>query len=510
MATLKGVVRDAGTPVNEAQVSVYPTGTTNLKGQDTSGPVDGSYTITKLENGQTYDVKVTDPTGADRQTFTVTMDTGGTKTFDLDVTVVTTTSTTATTASTTTSGTSATSETSATSATATSETSATSATTGTSVTSETTATTATESSTSTTVSGTTTTATTTVTLAPDPAFQSLRDLIVNTDFAITAAVNLQEARQCSNLYTIGNYLLARVPESIANLNNMLTNNTQGRLNLVNKADLIQRFSDRIQELLRKRAEEFNNEESVLKEVRRQFNLGTAPAPDVNRDFPVIFKQLVGLCADDLMGVTPAQVEGTGGGFVFDPAEKEKLFNFLRRLKATIISLTESMSVAGTLGTQALVHRWSEILRDSLDIVNNVGKSYVASDDTDEKHWVAVVVALNNGQTSDIKPYLVHAREGGQLLEDAITAYDAIRQQNALEIEDEGFLKSFFHTAGNVFPVSTAGIPSSGPTAIAPPPAAGAAGAVGAAPAPANTGVTVVVKLKQNARLLRDNWPTNWA
>lgn len=495
MATLKGMVREFESPVNDAQVSVFVTGTTTLKGQDTSGPSDGGYSIAKLESGKTYDVTVTDSSGLERKTFSVTMESTATTTFNLELPSATTTTSTST--STTATGTSATSETSATSATTATDTT-TSASSATSVSSVTTATTATESSSSTTISGSTTTATTTVTLAPDPAFQSLRALIVNNDFAITAAVNLQEARQCSNLYTIGNYLLARVPESIANLNNMLTNNTQGRLNLVNKADLIQKFSDRIQELLRKRAEEFNNEESVLKEVRRQFNLGTAPAPDVNRDFPVIFRQLVGLCADDLMGVTPAQVEGTGGGFVFDPAEKEKLFNFLRRLKATIMSLTESMSVAGTLGTQALVHRWSEILRDSLDIVNNVGKSYVASDDTDEKHWVAVVVALNNGQTSDIKPYLVHAREGGQLLEDAITAYDAIRQQNALEIEDEGFLKSFFHTAGNVFPVSTAGIP-----VIAPAPG-------GAAPPAAANGVTVVVKLKQNARLLRDNWPTNWA
>jgi hypothetical protein len=506
MATLKGVVTDAGTPVNAAQVSVFPTGTTNLKGQDTSGPGDGSYSISKLESGATYDVTVTDSSGADLHTFSVTMGASTTTTVDLDVSVASTTSSTATSATTTTTGTSATSATSETSATsATSETSATSATSetsATSVTSVTTATTATETSSSTTTSGSSTvTSATTITLAPDPAFQSLKALVSSPDFSITAAVNLDEARQCANLFTIGNYLLARVPESIANLNNMLTNNTEGRLNLVNKAGLIQNFNAKIESVLTRRAEDFNNEASVLREVRRQFNLGTEPAPDVNRNFPALFKEFVGLCADDLMGVTPDQVEGTSGGFVFDPAEKEKLYNFLRRLKASIINLTESMSVAGTLGTQALVHRWAGILSDSLDIVNNVSKNHVATDDNDQRHWVATVVALNNGQTADIKPYLVHAREGGQLLDDTITAYDAIRQQNALEIEDEGFLKSFFHTAGNVFPNIAAPAPASTSTT-------GTGASTAAAPAVA--GVTVVVKLKQNARLLRDNWPTNWS
>jgi hypothetical protein len=245
------------------------------------------------------------------------------------------------------------------------------------------------------------------------------------------------------------------------------------LNLVNKADLIQKFNAKIEDVLKKRAEDFNNEASVMREVRRQFNLGLEPAPDVNRNFPALFKEYVGLCADDLMGVTPAQVEGDNK--LFDPAEKEKFYNFLRRLKASIISVTESMSVAGTLGTQALVHRWSEILNDSLDIIVNVGKSYVASDDTDQKHWVAVIVALNDGQTADIKPYLVHAREGGQLLDDTIRVYDDIRQKDNLEKEEEGVLKLLFHTSGNVFPDKT-----------------------------------VVDKLKNNARLLRDNWPTNWA
>jgi len=492
MATLKGVVTNAGIPVNEAQVSVFPTGTTTLKGQDTSDPPDGSYSITKLESGATYDVTVTDSSGADLHTFSVTMGTSSTTTVNLDVSVATSTSTTtATSATTATTGTSETS--------ATSETSETSAT---SVTSVTTATTATESSSSTTTSGSSSaTSATTITLVPDPAFQSLRALVSGPDFSITAAVNLDEARQCANLFTIGNYLLARVPESIANLNNMLTNNTQGALNLVNKAGLIQNFNAKIESVLTRRAEDFNNEASVLREVRRQFNLGTEPAPDVNRNFPALFKEFVGMCADDLMGVTPDQVEGTSGGFVFDPAEKEKLYNFLRRLKASITNLTESMSVAGTLGTQALVHRWSGILSDSLDILNNVSKNHVATDDNDQRHWVATVVALNNGQTADVKPYLVHAREGGQLLDDIITAYDAIRQQNALEIEDEGFLKSFFHTAGNVFPNVAVTPPAGTPT-----PGTGASTAA----APAVAGVTVVVKLKQNARLLRDNWPTNWS
>jgi hypothetical protein len=213
------------------------------------------------------------------------------------------------------------------------------------------------------------------------------------------------------------------------------------------------------------------EQEALAHVRRQFNLGTTSVPEANREFPGLFKQFVALCADDLMGVTPDQLENK---VVFDATQKEKLFNFLRKLKATLIRLTESMSVAGTLKTRSVVKKWSNIIKDALDILKNIGQQHVGSDDQDAKQVWSVLATLLDEQSSDIKPNLVHAREGGFLLSDTIAVYDTIRQKDGLENEDEAFLRDIFYTRSNVFPNKT-----------------------------------VVEKLKENAHLLRENWPANW-
>ena len=208
-------------------------------------------------------------------------------------------------------------------------------------------------------------------------------------------------------------------------------------------------------------------------MRKQFNQGLESAEDINRDFPTIYRRLVNLVADDLMGVTPEQLEGK---VVFDATQRERLFNHLRQVKASIIEVTQSLSFAGSLGTIGLVKKWSSILRDSLDIIGKVGDGFVASDNVDDKHWASVLSALVSRPVAENRPYLVHAREGGQLLSDVIQVYEWIIKQQGLEKEDESFIKDLFYTSGNVF---------------------------------TNPNQTVAARLKANGRLLRDNWPTNF-
>jgi hypothetical protein len=310
-----------------------------------------------------------------------------------------------------------------------------------------------------------------VTLAPDPEFAALTALINDPVYAITPPVNLEEARQARNLMTVGFYIRAGVPQAIANLNAVLSGSNSTRVNLINKTGLLTEHRDTIKTILDRGAENVDTENDVLVQVRKQFNQGLESADDINRDFPTIYRGLVNLVADDLMGVTPDQLDNAA---VIDVTQRERLFNFLRRLKASIIALTESLSFAGSLGTIVLVSKWSNITRNSLAVIQSVGQNYVASDNVDEKHWATVLSGLVSRTVAENRPYLVHAREGGQLLSDVILVYDKIIQQDGLEKEDETFIRQLFYTSGNVFP-----------------------------------GQTVVDRLKDNGRLLRDSWPTNF-
>src|SRR5206468_1150336 len=146
------------------------------------------------------------------------------------------------------------------------------------------------------------------------------------------------------MYTVGVYVLADVPKAISMLNDALvnTNSTNGQpaLGLINKGPLQDRNSVKIQNILTKRAEDFNNEPSVLSEARREFNLGTGNSlSPANTEFKALYNEFVNLAADDLMGIDPNTLAGK---VVFDAKEREQILNFLKKLKRSIIKLTQNM------------------------------------------------------------------------------------------------------------------------------------------------------------------------
>jgi hypothetical protein len=260
-------------------------------------------------------------------------------------------------------------------------------------------------------------------------------------------VNIGEAIEFRRVYSVGVYVLAGVPQGIARLNESLTSNNGQGLNLIRKNDLLTGNSIKIQSILTRRAEDFNNEEAVLRETRREFDLGTSAAPSVNSDFKTLYREFVNLAADDLMGVDPNTLDGK---VVFDAKEKEQVINFLKKLKRSIIRLTQNMSVAGSLGTQTLVKKWSEILKDSLEVLHDVATGNVASDDADDKNVWSVLAALNNMPRSTVKAYVVHAKDGGTLLDYAVQIYQVIQDGNNLENEADNYLRDLFYLPGFVF------------------------------------------------------------
>jgi len=445
MAKLGGVIKKDGNAVNEAVVSIYEdlSGISgDLKGQDTTG-ADGKYKINMLVSGKSYFLAI-EENGVETHRVTFVMGTRSSS-ENIDLPAVTSTTTSATT-------------------------STTSATTGTT-------TTGTTSATSTTTTGTTTA--TSVTAVPGDKFSELITLIhKDGDFDLRAPVNIPEAIELRRLYTIGNYILMKIPDSIEILNQVLTSDITGRLNLINKAKLLSDHGATIESILERKADEFNNDVAVLSELRRQFDLGTAAVDTVNIEFKTLFKEYVNLCADELLSVDPLDPNIVGSQF-WDTRKIEELYNFLKKLTRVIFSLVANMSEFGTLGTQSLVQKWSDILHDSLSVLTKVGESHIASDDEDEKHIWSIVAGLINVQKSDIEGNIVHAREGAEMLRNAISFYAKIQAEGKLKAaeNDNDYLRVLFHEKGDVFK---------------------------------NPDRKTSTVLKENARLVQENWLPNWA
>ncbi len=316
-------------------------------------------------------------------------------------------------------------------------------------------------------------------------FESLRALIESDAFAPEPPINIEEAREFRRLFTVGVYVLARLPESIAKLDEALRNtaqpglNGQSRLVLIGKQALHQKHDEAIRKILGRMAEDFDNQQALLNEVRQKFNLGTASVPSVNNEFVQLYKEFVTLCADDLMGVDPKKLDENK--VVFDAKQREEVFSFLKRVKRVIIRLTQNMSVAGTFGTRPIVKKWSGVLEDSLKVLKDIAENNIASDDKDEKHIWSFVAALNNGQRSTTKAYVVNARDGGALLDYAIEIYKKIQDDNKLDNEEEGYLRDLFHEDDFVI-TDPAG----------------------------KKKIKASVVLKERASRVKDNWLPNWA
>ena len=232
----------------------------------------------------------------------------------------------------------------------------------------------------------------------------------------------------------------------------------------------------------------------MRELRSWFDLGTASAPVVNVDFKSAFRNFASVCADDLFGVDPDMLAKDAQGQEL----YERLLRLYRDAKRRVVDLVESMSDSGTLGSDRLIGKWSSLVEQAFQILPKLRK-YLATDDSDKLHIWSIVADLVSKQRADIIPNVVHARQGGALLDDAIALYQLLQATpKAMNEEDPGALKTVFNTL--------VGGPGGGAGAVGGAGGAGAAGGGAGAAPPAGT--TVARKLRSNATFVLASWP--WA
>jgi len=472
MATLTGrvVLRGTKKGVPDAAL-ILAKGRTTVNKAVTDGR--GEFSFDGVKEGSNYVIRVTakDITSVSTNPFDVSETGNNTQIIEVDESTVTTETTATTTTSTTTS-------------------TDTRTTMGTTVTTDTSSSTSSATSSSSTTSSSTSTATsaTTATLAPGgssgpPAgatsFDDLLSLVSTTKYDPNPAVSVEEARQFRRLYTIGNYSLARVTGAVSALNALLNTSTlpgstgqASTLPLVSKQALIDKHQATIDSILARASDNTRTEADLQMAIRAQFDLGTGAVPSVNAAFKSLFRDFVGLCANDLLAVDPQAVTVTD---LTEQQKKEELNNFLKRTKRALLRLVENMSVAGTLGSASLVEKWSRVFKDSIDVLGDVGQ-FVGDDDNDRRHVWSIVAELNRIPKSANDAYVVHAREGGLLLNDAIDAYQLLSTKGDLTNEGQSHLRDFF------FDSAKYGI----------------------------NGETISARLRRNALLIQENWIAAWA
>jgi hypothetical protein len=190
----------------------------------------------------------------------------------------------------------------------------------------------------------------------------------------------------------------------------------------------------------------NDVEVLEREAKRQFNLGRNTDVAGNTEFPRLFKRYIDIANDPLLFLDIRKESGN------DFSDKEKVaraFDLLRELKDVVVNLVRSLSKYGTIATTRLNNEWTDYLGRSMAVLVKVAADRLAEDDSDEKRPLAVLATLT-GKNLDtqIAPYVALAREGGNLLDLALEAYRATKEQ--LENYDEQHLIDLFQAQNTQF------------------------------------------------------------
>lgn len=316
-------------------------------------------------------------------------------------------------------------------------------------------------------------------------FDKLTELVKQPDFALIPPVSIDEAIEFMKLYRVSNYAMVNLIGCIENLDSALKSGPE-IVEKEKKLAFLEKYSGTIDSILGERTvqgQPSKVETEVMVAMRQQFDIGTASATNVNTEFKTIFKRLVGLCNDDLLAVDPEKT-ARESPISFGPKEKEESYKFLRNLKKEIINLTQNMSYFGTLGTKPLIKKMAAIQYESLDLINRFGKIYLSPDDEDSRHFKSIITKMNGVQANDIEPYLVHAKEGGMLLDYVIKVYAEIKRSNGVEDDSDDYLEDLFFIK-KIFPDDTDNVSEK------------------------VSDKKVKDALRENAGMIMQYWPKNW-
>jgi hypothetical protein len=291
---------------------------------------------------------------------------------------------------------------------------------------------------------------------PDPVANFLAELD-SPNFSIVSPISEPEAEQAIVLFSVVNILLAGKGEQVVGGERKV--DVLGMLTLyygLQDRSLISKIRVQSQNLfaqidpelksLRDDLDRLGTDVTFLdREAKRQFNLGRNNDVAGNVGFPRLFKRYVEIANDPLMFL---DLRLEQANTITDKGNIAKAFDLLRELKDVVVNVVRSLSKYGTIATTRVNNDWADYEGRAMAILKLVADQLL-SDDIDDKRPLAVLANLTGKNLDEeVAPYVALAREGGLLLNLAMEAYRATKEN--LEDYDEQHLLDLFQAQGTIF------------------------------------------------------------
>ncbi len=260
----------------------------------------------------------------------------------------------------------------------------------------------------------------------------IKDLTGVEKHSIEPLIDPKEATQAIGLFSVASILMAGKGEYIGGGEPKM--DVLGILNLyygLQDKSLVKRITvgdptslwEKMEKLgLPELAKEFDSLQSdidfILREAKRQFNLGTNNSAPGNTRFPIQLKRYVDLGTDSLISI---DLKKAAESDFSDKDKLEKSYDVLKDLKEVIIEIVRSLSKYGTSATVRVNREWAEFEGKALAVLAKVAEFRV-SDDQDEQNTWSIVADLTNQNREQIIPYVSLGLHGATLLKTALELY----------------------------------------------------------------------------------------
>lgn len=283
-----------------------------------------------------------------------------------------------------------------------------------------------------------------------PDVQDFFNTLDSSDLSIEGPISEPEASQAITLFSVVNVLLGGSSQQKVGAD--MKNDVLGMLTLyyslqdksltskivVRSAQLWTAIQDELK-ALRDDLEILGADVDFLKkEAKRQFNLGASNDVPGNAEFPKLFKRYVELANDPLLTLDIRTEEASAFS---DKEQIAQAYDLLTELKGLILQIVRSLSKNGTVATDRANQQWANYENRALLVLKQVADARI-SDDQDDLRVLAVLADLvNKNLDTQIAPYIALARDGGQLLQLAMTTY--LADKDSLDNFDRVYLLNLF-------------------------------------------------------------------
>jgi hypothetical protein len=272
------------------------------------------------------------------------------------------------------------------------------------------------------------------------------------DLSIEGPISEQEANEAITLFSVVNVMLGgSSPQKVGTetktdvlgiltLYYSLQNKSLTSKIVVRSAQLWNNIQDELK-ALRDDLEILGADVDFLKnEAKRQFNLGSSNEVPGNAQFPKMFKRYVDIANDPLLTL---DLRAEDSSQFSDKEQLGRAFDLLTELKGLILQIVRSLSKNGTVATERANQLWANYENRAFLVLKQVADARI-SDDQDDLRVLSVLADLvDKSFDTLIAPYIALARDGGELLQLAMSTY--LLDKDNLDNYERTYLLNLFQS-----------------------------------------------------------------